>query len=244
MKKTFIIDKLNQLEVPLETLSLGEFDYIGEFTAKKSRSKDDTLFKTKGCFFRPNYERGILIYSLIKRFEIKSMLEIGLGRGYASFCAVKAMCDMGYENSSVVSVDPNVDEKHFQSLTQVFPREWFTKLNIFKGSSADAFKQLGDQKFDLIYIDGDHRADAVFQDWNNSKDRFNKFLLFDDYSYEGKKDIEVKTVVDSIELEKELIILDRRIFNDDRGYTDEQINYGQVLIKHPDFNQDQYLSDW
>src|SRR4030067_442268 len=129
MERILIKDKLRQIEIPVEGVSLGDFDFIGEYTAKKARSRDDALYKSVGAFFRPNYERGILIYSLIKRFEIRSVFEIGFGRGYASFCAAKAMCDMGFDDGQVVSVDPNIDEKHVQNLAQVFPREWFSKLN-------------------------------------------------------------------------------------------------------------------
>ena len=50
-----------------------------------------------GCFFRPNYERGILMYYLVRKLEIKSVLEIGFGRGYATFCMAKAMCDHGID---------------------------------------------------------------------------------------------------------------------------------------------------
>jgi len=93
MKVTHIKDKLSQLGRPLETISLGDFDAIGEFTAKKNRGPDNPLYHTTGCFFRPNYERGILIYSLIRHFKVKSYLEIGFGRGYSAFCAVKAFDD-------------------------------------------------------------------------------------------------------------------------------------------------------
>ena len=60
-----------------------------------------------------------------------------------------------------------------------------------------------------------------------------KHLKKIEYHLPGKrqKDIEVSSVVDGIEdKSKELIIMDRRIFLDDRGYTDDQIDYGQVLI--------------
>ena len=47
-----------------------------------------------------------------------------------------------------------------------------------------------------------------------------------------QKDIECSKVVDSIEdFNKELIIMDRRIFFDDRRVKDEDIDYGQVLIE-------------
>ena len=66
MKIKNIKEKLKELDFDLSEISLGDFDLIGEYCAKKSRSRDSELYKSAGCFFRPNYERGILIYSLIK----------------------------------------------------------------------------------------------------------------------------------------------------------------------------------
>ena len=89
-------------------------------------------------------------------------------------------------------------------------------------------------QFDFVYIDGDHRYEAVKQDWELCKDRYEKLLLFDDYipaNEESPDDIQCSTLIDSIEDDsKELIIMDRRIFPDDRKMSDDEINYGQVLL--------------
>lgn len=246
MKRVMITDKLDSIDVPVSSLSLGMFDYIGEYTAKKSRNEGDQLFHNTGCFFRANYERGMLLYSLIKRFEIKSVLEIGFGRGYASFCMAKAMCDLGFEDGKVVTVDPNIHEDFLKQLTHVFPQAWFSKIMMMKGTSQEAFSKFeNDQKFDLIYIDGDHRASSVRADWEASKERYTKFVLFDDYRLENdKKDIDVRSIVDEIQEDKEFIIMDRRIFFDDRGIADDDIDYGQVLITHPDFDTSEFVMDW
>lgn len=246
MKKINIHQKLKEIDYPVQTISLGEFDWIGEFTAKKARHKDDELFRTAGCFFRPNYERGILIYYLIKRFEIKSVLEIGFGRGYASLCAAKAMSDMGWNDGKVFSIDPEVDEKHLQNISSVFPKEWFAKISLLKGTIDGALPELQKQKIvpELVYIDGDHRFDAVKNDWEKVKDIYTKFVLFDDYDFNVTNDIQVKMLVDQIELDKELIISDRRIFLDDRCILDSEIDYGQVLIKHPNFDDSVFLGEW
>ena len=46
-----------------------------------------------------------------------------------------------------------------------------------------------------------------------------------------QKDIECSNLIDQIEDEsKELIIMDRRIFFDDRRIKDDDIDYGQVLV--------------
>ena len=39
---------------------------------------------------------------------------------------------------------------------------------------------LGDRKFDVAYIDGDHTVEGCMSDWLLLKDRISKFIIFDD----------------------------------------------------------------
>ncbi len=230
IKKIHIIEKLKSIGVTLDQVALGDFDQIGEFTAKKRRDPGSDLYKTVGAFFRPNYERGILIYHLIRKFNLKSVLEIGFGRGYGTMCAAMALAENG--GGKITTVDPQLDEGFVTELAKIFPKEWFERIDFIKGTSQEYVPTVS-QNYDLIYIDGDHRYHAVKSDWENCKNKYNKFLLFDDYHLPGKnqKDIDCSNLIDQIEDEsKELIIMDRRIFLDDRGYTDEKIDYGQVLL--------------
>jgi hypothetical protein len=228
-----IKDKLKDMGVYVEDIPLGDFDIIGEYTAKKNRSPDKDQYKKVGCFFRPNYERGILMYYLTRKKEFNSVLEIGFGRGYSTFCMAKAMCDHGIDGK-ITTVDPSFNKEFLNQLTQLFPKDWFEKIEFVNQTSDDYFKDNPEKQFDFIYIDGDHRYEAVKKDWDNSKEKFKKALLFDDYHMPTKsqKDIECSRVIDNIdEFEKELIIMDRRIFFDDRRILDEDIDYGQVLIE-------------
>ncbi len=233
MKRIMIQQKLKDLGINIEDIPLGDFDQIGEFTAKKSRSPDKDLYKKAGCYFRPNYERGILMYYLITSKKINSVLEIGFGRGYSTFCMAKAMCDLGIDGE-ITTVDPNLNKDFLNQLHNIFPKQWFTKINFVNSTSDEYFSANKDKNFDFIYIDGDHRYDAVKNDWENSKYKFKKFLLFDDYLKPTKKqkDIECSKLIDEIhDFKKELVVMDRRIFFDDRGIPDEEIDYGQVLIE-------------
>ncbi len=232
MKIIDIKQKLNNIGVSLEDLSLGDFDVIGKFTAERSRDRTHHLYNSAGCFYRSNYERGILIYSLIKKYKISSMLEIGFGRGYSTFCATKAFKDFGIDGK-IVTIDPNFDENFLNQLTNIFPKSWFDCISFMKGTSKEVLPSLQSQKFDLVYIDGDHSYEATKFDWENTKNLYNKCLLFDDYHLPSKNDpgIQCQKLIDEIEDEsKELIIMDRRIFFDDRKIPDEQIDYGQVLL--------------
>ena len=234
MKELMIKEKLISLGVELKDINLGDFDLIGEYTAKKNRNQNSDLYKKAGCFFRPNYERGILMYYLVKHMKIESVLEIGFGRGYSAFCIAKSMCDHNIDGK-IVTVDPNFNENFLNQLAKIFPKEWFDKIDFVKATS-DAYFDNNNKNFDFIYIDGDHRYEAVQKDWDNSKNKFKKALLFDDYIKRDQKDIECRKIIDEIKDEsKELIKMDRRIFFDDRGIKDEDIDYGQVLLTKPGY---------
>ena len=237
MEKVMIKDKLEEIGIVFEDLILGDFDTIGEYTAKKVRSRDKELYRSVGAFFRPNYERGILIYSLIKRYEVESFLEIGFGRGYGTMCAALAMSELG--RGTITTVDPAMDDDFIKHLQQIFPQDWFSRVNFVKKTSQEYFGSIEPERdYDFIYVDGDHTYEGVKQDWENSKDKFNMFLLFDDYHLPSKvndgsysQDIDCARLIDEIDGEaKQLIIMDRRIFFDDREYKDSDVDYGQVLI--------------
>lgn len=230
MKIIHIKEKLQEIGISIDSLNLGNFDYIGEFTAKKMRDKNSDLWKSTGAFFRPNYERGILIYSLIRRYNLTSMLEIGFGRGYSTFCAAMAFYDAGIQGT-ITTVDPALDQNFLSELQKVFPDSWFKSIKFIKGKSSDVVGTL-DQKYDLIYIDGDHSYEGTKNDWLLTKDKYEKFLLFDDYHMTNDDPgIQCNQLINQIDDQsKELIIMDRRIFFDDRRLSDNNINYGQVLL--------------
>lgn len=241
MKTLNIKQKLEEMGVPVSSITMGDFDYIGEYTAKRQRSADDPNYKKHGAFYRANYERGILIYYLIRKHNLTSFLEIGFGRGYATFCAARAFHDAGIVGK-IVTVDPAFDEAAINSLHKVFPQDWFKYVRFMKGTSQQVVPSLN-ESFDLVYIDGDHSYEGTKSDWDMTKGMWNRFMLFDDYHLHTKNDpgIQCAHLIDEIDdPSKELIILDRRMFFDDRQYTDEMIDYGQVLLTKPGAQRD----DW
>lgn len=249
MKVKNIKEKLAELGVNLSDISLGDFDVIGEFTAKRNRQPSDRLYKEVGCMYRSNYERGILIWALIVTGNLDSFLEIGFGRGYSTMCAAKAFRDIG-KVGRIVTIDPLLTREVVEPLTRIFPREWFEGITFVCDKSESALPKI-DGEFDLVYIDGDHRYEAVKRDWELVCNKWRRYVLFDDYHMPSKQEdaIECAKLIDEIEDQsKELIKMDRRIFFDDRQLSDDQIDYGQVLLtkeyvaKTP--ADPDYINDW
>jgi len=243
MRTIGIKQKLQEIGVDPDSVVMGDFDYIGEFTAKRDRKPNDQNYKKYGCFYRSNYERGILIYHLIRQHNLTSFLEIGFGRGYATFCAARAFYDAGVIGK-ITTIDPELNETYIKALKTVFPEDWFRNIEFVKARSQDALAQIN-QSYDLVYIDGDHSYEGTKLDWLGTKDKWNKFLLFDDYHLPGKDDpgIQCSQLIDEIDdWSKELIIMDRRMFFDDRQFSDDKINYGQVLLSKAETNVGR--NDW
>lgn len=239
-----IFEKLDELNCPIDDIVLGDFDAIGEFTAKKSRTRDNPLYKTAGCFFRPNYERGLLAYAMIRRYRPQRILEIGFGRGYWSVVAAKTLHELGIDGT-ITTIDVNFDDNVMKMIAQLFPEDWLKRIKPISGTSADVVPKL-EGRFDLVYIDGDHTYQGVSSDWNVVKDRFDQFCIFDDYHKTKQSiDIDVARLIDEIDdHDKELILMDRMVFNDDRG--DVTRDYGQVIVKSPTFVDTEYAYtyDW
>lgn len=241
MRRVDVRQKLEEMGVSLDSLVLGDFDIVGEYTAKRDRNPRDPNYKKHGAFYRSNYERGILIYYLIRQHNLSSMLEVGFGRGYATMCAARAFHDAGVAGR-IVTVEPNLDERYLQALQTVVPKEWFKYVEFAHGTSQEVLPQVN-ERFDLVYIDGDHSYAGTKHDWEHTKDKWDRFLLFDDYHLPSKGDpgIQCSQLIDEIDdATKELIIMDRRIFLDDRRVADEDIDYGQVLLTKPGAARD----DW
>jgi hypothetical protein len=241
MKTIGIKQKLEEMGVALDSIVMGDFDYIGEFTAKRDRKAGDPNYKRHGAFYRSNYERGILIYYLIRQHNLSSMLEIGFGRGYATFCAARAFHDAGIAGK-IITIDPALDERYLQALQNVFPAEWFKCIQFAKGTSQQALPTIN-ERFDLVYIDGDHSYAGTKHDWEQTKDKWDRFLLFDDYHLPTKDDpgIQCNRLIDEVDdPSKELVIMDRRMFFDDRQLSDDKVDYGQVLLTRPGVTRD----DW
>ena len=151
----------------------------------------------------PNYERGILLYSLIAKYKPKNVLEIGTAEGYSTLCMAWAMTDYNI-NGKIFTIDPkpfdvpverNVtwedNPKHDTVMlsrrelwNKFADKEWIKKIEVLTGFSGEVLQKNTDlPKMDMGFIDGSHVYEAVIHDFyaflEIASESFH--LLFDDY---------------------------------------------------------------
>jgi len=151
----------------------------------------------------PNYERGILLYSLIAKYKPKNVLEIGTAEGYSTLCMAWAMTDYNI-NGKIFTIDPkpfdvpverNVtwedNPKHDTVMlsrrelwNKFADKEWIKKIEVLTGFSGEVLQKNTElPKMDMGFIDGSHVYEAVVHDFyaflEAASESFH--LLFDDY---------------------------------------------------------------
>ena len=152
--------------------------------------------------FMINFERGMLLYALIAKFQPKTVLEIGTAEGYSTLCMAWAMSDFNI-NGKIFTIDPkshhkiierrikiNVNDEPVKmslSTADLWKKfalpEWREKIEVLTGYSGDILRTKKFPKIDFCYIDGSHVYETVKQDFFNIlklvSEKFN--ILFDDY---------------------------------------------------------------
>ena len=147
-----------------------------------------------------NYERGMLLYALITKFQPKTVLEIGTASGYSTICMAWAMNDSNIDGK-IFTIDPKSHHevlerkiKMEKEVTTLFlsrhdlwkkfiSTKWIEKIEVLTGYSYDVLDKKDFPKIEFSYIDGSHVYTAVKQDFFRIlkiiPEKFN--ILFDDY---------------------------------------------------------------
>lgn len=158
----------NEVSIPLDK-SVHDF----KFTRNWFRNRNQATFST---FLKPRFENTPI-----------RMIQIGVFEGYDLSWSMQNVAN--HPDSRVVAIDPweettKLDQEYMNGVEQRARHNlspWKDKIEIIKGKSQDVLSSLNGS-FSLIIIDGDHTADAVFQDAILSFALANSggLLLFDD----------------------------------------------------------------
>ena len=159
-----------------------------------------------------NYERGILLYSLIAKYKPENVLEIGTAEGYSTLCMAWAMVDHDI-NGKIFTIDPkpfdtpiereitweknpehNTVSLSTKELWNKFAdKEWIKKIEVLTGFSGEILQKKTKElpKMDMGFIDGHHTYEAVIHDFyaflQTASENF--YLLFDDYNPNENRDV-------------------------------------------------------
>jgi len=207
-----------------------------------------------GRFHHANYESGLLLYAIVRRFKPRRILEIGTGRGFGAVCMAQALCDEGIDGC-IITVDtiphdqkqtwpiddgagPKVEQLSVQEVWQrYFGPELRDKVEFRHGFSTEAMAQLEDEGWqpDFVYIDGDHTFASAKHDFFCSLllARRPFRLLLDDYTPHSNH-FGVRRVVDRY---VNPFFAAEAIYNDGRWFGEGRENepigaqdYAQVLV--------------
>ncbi len=165
---------------------------------------DKLNFKKKGRYSQDWFSYNIKYLSrILFKYEIvekkTNILEIGSYEGLSTVFFLSTL-----KNSSIYCVDPFVDfeENKDKDFNQVFEnfkhntQEFKSRIRLSKTTSDVFFNKEINEKFDLIYIDGNHHADNVYRDSINSFKLLNTggIMIFDDFLWDYYKEINLNPI--------------------------------------------------
>ena len=168
-------------------------NFILKKKIKKFKNDNKNFLKSKKIIHDYFSAHTYHFYSIIKKqYKIENILEIGSFEGNSSMFLARNL-----KNSKIYCVDNwkgtnEYNNLDFKSLENNFDENLSSFNNIYKNKcSSDEFFLNNNLYFDLIYIDGHHKADQVTKDFKNSWKFLNKdgVLIFDDYIWEFYKNI-------------------------------------------------------
>jgi len=181
--------------------------------------KSDRLKKISQFFLVPNssilevgVHKGDFSLQIFEKFKPKRLILVDpwiyeLGETYKSSL---------YGGSLQEEKGQVIQDQYCQNLKNIFKNEIeIGKVEIIRKKSSEAFKQLK-EKFDMIYIDGNHLYDFVLEDLVNSLEKINNngLIVCDDYKHIGWWNDGVTRAIDFLEKNRKIkIIHEHNFFN-------------------------------
>jgi predicted O-methyltransferase YrrM len=135
------------------------------------------------------------IKSICEKSQPKTILELGFNRG------VSAVMWLENSKASLHSIDIRSQQDIESSINYIqnaYP-DRFTYTCMDHALLSDIVEEFKD-KYDLIFIDGDHSYDAIYRDTKNSIQFNPTFIAFDDY-FHAAHGHDTKKVIEELNLE-------------------------------------------
>jgi predicted O-methyltransferase YrrM len=135
-------------------------------------------------------KEGLALQDWIRKEKPASVIEIGLGYGFATINAVKALLETHGENFLLFTIDPYQDRR-FSDLGLQFISEIGVNNQIEFCKRLSEFilpeLQQQDRRFDFAIVDGTHRFEGVFIDlfYLNNLLAPGSVIFLDDYQIPG-----------------------------------------------------------
>ena len=178
---------------------------IGQTQSPSSRGEsDEKIYKQQYRFTEDWFTQNIPVWHwMFQRFKGREnlrYLEIGVFEGRSALWMLENV--LTHPTAKLTAVDiffDDLEERFRENLKKSGSQG---KVNILKGTSQERLRQLPQDSFDIIYIDGSHHAKHVFLDaalsWDLLKD--GGLLIFDDYELAPRKvpaDLRPKLPIDA-----------------------------------------------
>ncbi|MCH8833649.1 MAG: class I SAM-dependent methyltransferase [Thaumarchaeota archaeon] len=215
-----------------------------------------------------NYERGLLLYGLIKKYHPTNVLEFGTAKGFSTLCMAWAMSEVN-DKGNIFTIDYiGYDQKilhHYKKSDQIHkkiatrenlwqdvaPSSWLKNVKVLTGYGANVVSKNKFPKIQFFYIDAAHFYEGVKNDFflsltlSDSK----SYILFDDYIerpfYGVKKlidnEIACKFNVDLIKIDKSNYFMNNGITKSQYGMCFLEVNKNEMIETFGSENVRSYL---
>ena len=200
---------------------------------------------TENFFFGCGGDKNIQLIKPLLESKSINYLEIGVFEGQCTQYIAQNICDAF---SKISVIDPFEDSKsEVQSSIFQFKQnlqQYLNNITIYKGFSEDIMPKLLKSSFDLIYIDGSHKAKDVYNDAMNAYELLKPggIIIFDDYLWwlhtlidnnDNYLNIPLPGINSFIsEMEKNIKLLSKPVFLDTLNLT----NQSEVMTNEKNMN--------
>lgn len=186
----------------------------------------------------PNPERGLILYHLIKHFDLMSYIEIGTSKGYSCICAALGF-QSPKEAQRIVSIDIDSAKQEIALKNILRHLDWQKKIIKLVCSQSDTFLKSYQEQFDIIFIDGSHTKEDLLNDATWAFKNINKFILFDDYNEKMWPEV-FETCNQIMEKQTEgtwwLILSDRLLYLPEKKQTSNALSNGHGILLYDRLN--------